>query len=222
MIERDLFKRFIPCYDKLLSYGFEIIDNEYILKKYILDNSFMIIISIINYNVIGKIIDLDVDCEYTNFRIENECGSFAGNIRKIFIDLLLDIRDKCFDNKMFVSEQANRIGLLIKDKYDDLPHYKWESTPDTGVFINKYTDKWYAIIMNVNKSKLSNGEEYVDVINIKLDSSKIVELLKLPGYYPAYHMNKKYWISIILDDTINDLNIMDLIGESYMYSSIKK
>ena len=35
------------------------------------------------------------------------------------------------------------------------------------------------------------------------------------GYYPAYHMNKKNWISIILDDNLSDEDIIDLISKSY-------
>ena len=222
MIENDIFKRFSPCEDKLLSYGFDVIDGVYIFKKYIIDNSFLIIISIINSCVKGKVLDLDTDCEYTNFRIESNCGNFAGDIKKLFVDLLIDIRDKCFDSKMFVSNQANRIGNLIKEKYDDFPFYEWDSTPNTGVFKNKNTGKWYGIIMNVKRSKLSLGDELVDVLNVKIAPDKIENLLHKNGCYLAYHMNKKYWISIILDETISDIDIMNLIDESYVYSSKKK
>lgn len=32
---------------------------------------------------------------------------------------------------------------------------------------------------------------------------------------PAYHMNKQHWISIILDENMNDDEIKNLIAESY-------
>ena len=37
------------------------------------------------------------------------------------------------------------------------------------------------------------------ILNLK--TTRAAELHKQSGIYPAYHMNKKYWISIILDDS---------------------
>lgn len=39
---------------------------------------------------------------------------------------------------------------------------------------------------------------------------------------PAYHMNKKHWNSIILDGTVPDEEIKNMICESYMLTSQKK
>ena len=39
--------------------------------------------------------------------------------------------------------------------------------------------------------------------------------LKQKGIYPSYHMNKNNWVSIILDDTLNDEDIMNLIQISF-------
>ena len=75
--------------------------------------------------------------------------------------------------------------------------------------------------MNIDINKITPGKGKVDVLNIKLDPNEIIELLKTKGFYKAYHMNKKYWISIILDDTIKDNTIFELINESYLYT-IKK
>jgi predicted DNA-binding protein (MmcQ/YjbR family) len=69
--------------------------------------------------------------------------------------------------------------------------------------------------MNVHISKLDKGSGKIEVLNVKIDENKIPELIKQKGYYEAYHMNKKYWISIILNDTLLDKNIISLIDESY-------
>lgn len=42
------------------------------------------------------------------------------------------------------------------------------------------------------------------------------------GIYIAYHMNKKNWVSIILDDTLTDNEIISLIDISYNNSNKKK
>ena len=39
----------------------------------------------------------------------------------------------------------------------------------------------------------------IDVLNVKAPKEKINDLHRIPGIYPAYHMNKSTWISIWLD-----------------------
>jgi predicted DNA-binding protein (MmcQ/YjbR family) len=76
--------------------------------------------------------------------------------------------------------------------------------------------------MNLERSRLgSKSQEFTDVINLKLDKDESPELLKSEGYYPAYHMNKKYWITITLDETVKDSDIMKLIEESHSYTLSK-
>ena len=69
--------------------------------------------------------------------------------------------------------------------------------------------------MNVDGMKFENKSGEVEVLNIKLDKLKIQDLLNKKGYYPAYHMNKKSWISIILDEYLDDETIIKLVSESY-------
>lgn len=69
--------------------------------------------------------------------------------------------------------------------------------------------------MYIDVSKIDNGVGKVEVINIKLGREKIQKLLNNKGFYPAYHMNKKDWITIILNDTLKDNDIIALIDESY-------
>ena len=113
----------------------------------------------------------------------------------------------------------NRITKLIKEKYKDEPEFLWSKFPEFRIFRNKDNKKWYAIIMNINKNKLNiNSNDEVYIINIKLDSEEIKDLLDNNKFYPAYHMNKKYWITIILDENISDNEIMEFINKSYCLS----
>lgn len=69
--------------------------------------------------------------------------------------------------------------------------------------------------MNIDLSKLEDGKGDVEILNVKLDENKIKKLLKQRGFYKAYHMNKTDWISIILNDTIKDEYITELLDESH-------
>ena len=169
--------------------------------------------------VSGKIYDLSVDDEYTNFRIENEVGQFVNSIREEYRNILQDIVKNCSKKLYFVKEQANRITKLIMDMYSDEPEFVWEKYPNDGIFRNSNNGKWYGLIMNIDKSKIDkNASGEVEVINVKLDIDKIPSLLENKGFYPAYHMNKKNWITIILDDTLSDEKIMECIKESHRFT----
>ena len=213
-IENAIFKKHVPDYDKLLKYGFKKNGEEYILKRNLTGN-FEIVVIIDGLNVIGKVYDLDFDEEYTNYRVQEQTGSFTGMIREKFVSILNDIRDKCFISKPFVFEQSNRIANLIYKKYSKEPIFKWDNI-DAAVFENN--EKWFGIIMNVDRSKFSELSGEVEILNVKLDKHKISNLINKDGLYTAYHMNKKSWITIVLDDTLSDDFIMELIDESYSYT----
>lgn len=214
MIEEELFNKYIVNTDKLINYGFKFEDNKYIYEVLFMDNSFKAIIQIDNTIVKGKVIDLSFDYEYTLFRREGKLGEFASAIKSEYISILNDIKNNCFTKELFESNQANRIAKLIYDKYNVEPDFLWNDYPDYGVFRNKRSNKWFGIIMNIDKSKIIEySDGLVDIINIKLDN--VSEYLNKRGIYPAYHMNKKSWVSISLDDTLSDNEIIDLINISY-------
>lgn len=54
---------------------------------------------------------------------------------------------------------------------------------------------------------------------MSLPPEKVTQYLSYQGFYPAYHMNKKNWLSIILDETISDELILSLITESFEFTS---
>lgn len=214
-IENDIFKRTTVNYKRLEEYGFKKSNNDYIYEKEFLDNDFKAIITINNKGSIqGKVIDLLLDEEYLGLRTEMN-GEFINKVRDAYKDILIDIKNNCFEEKKYIYDQTNRINKYIKDKYNCNPEFLWEKLPGCGVYRNKSNQKWFGIIMNIDKSKLDNDSGEVEIINVKLNSEKIKDLLKQKGFYKAYHMNKTEWISIILNDTLSDNDIIKLIDESY-------
>ncbi len=219
-IEDEIFKRSIIDFTKLLKYGFQKENENYIYTKEIIDNSFRVVIEIDkNGNVRGKIYDLVFNEEYTNYRVENNMGEFVSQIKEQFERILLEIRDKCTTSKYFITNQANELIELIKEKYNVNPEFLWESSPNSAVFRNKRSDKWFGLIMNIDRSKIIKGEQgEVEVLNIKLDR-ETPKYLEIKGIYPAYHMSKKSWVSIILDNTLSTKEIMELINISYDFTN---
>ena len=220
-IEKEVFKDLEIDFIKLKNYGFKKEDGYYVYCKNILDNSFKVCIQIYeNKSIIGKVYDLNTNEEYTNIRLNTKTGSFINNVRKEYKNILLDIKDKCCN--LFNNKQTNIILNYILTKYNDKPEFLWKKFDKYSVFRNKNNSRWYAIIMNIDKSKISDETGYAEIINIKLDPMKIEKLINKKGYYKAYHMNKKSWITIILDDTLSNKEVMNNIDESYKIVDLKK
>lgn len=213
-IENEVFKGTVVDYKKVEEYGFKKENNVYIFEKNFLNNNFKAIITIDKGVVSGKVIDLQFLDEYTNIRTKMS-GKFIDKVRDTYKEILIDIKKNCFKTNYFIFNQTNRIDKYIKEKYGNEPEFLWNKFPRYSVYRKNNNKKWYAIIMNIDLSKLDNGTGEVEIINVKLDRNKIPLLLKKKGYYEAYHMSKTDWISIILNETLNDKEIIELIDESY-------
>lgn len=213
----NIFNKFVPDFNKLVEYGFVKDNNGYTYEKFFKNSEFKTVVKIDRNGIISaKVFEVETDDEYLPLRIKSQEGVFTGTIREEYKIILTEIRDNCFSKKYFISNQANRITNLIISKYGNYPCFMWEQSPDCGVFKNPDNNKWYGIIMNIDYSKLgAASKKNVEILNIKLDKDKIPTLLKQKGFFPAWHMNKKYWISIALDDTLADEQIFNLVTESH-------
>ena len=119
----------------------------------------------------------------------------------------------------------NRTELkeLIFRNFGIKPDYPWEKYPDYEVFRHRENDKWFALIMTVPRNKIGlQGRENIEIVNFKCDTLMIGSLLKEKGIYPAYHMNKKYWVSAALDGSTCDDTVNMLLNMSYMLTDKQK
>ena len=108
-----------------------------------------------------------------------------------------------------------------KQQYDVEPDYPWNDW--NAVLRHKDNRKWFGLVLEVKGNKLGmDTEKMVDLLNIKCDPVLIGSLLLQKGYYPAYHMNKANWISILLDDPENDEKIKSLLDMSYEMTRSRK
>ena len=112
---------------------------------------------------------------------------------------------------------------FIKNEFDITEEHLWITFPNYIVFRNKKNKKWFAIIMDIERSKLGlGGKGKVDIIDLQCDPILVGSLLHNKGYLPAYHMNKKSWITVLLDGTVSDEDLKNLIYLSYEIIKKKK
>ena len=70
--------------------------------------------------------------------------------------------------------------------------------------------------MNVPARKLALDQDgVVDIINIKLPTDQIQELIDNQKCFNAYHMNKKNWITILLNKNTDVPALKNLLQISY-------
>ena len=223
-IEQKIFSRRRFSTKRLEGYGFANKDACYSLSKEFMDGDFTAEIRVYeNGSVRGRVIDNMMGEEYLPLRMPNYTGAFVGSVRESYENLLSDIADKCCTEVTFVSDQSNRIAAAIFDRYSVEPDFPWDEDGKNpaGVFRHGNNNKWFGLIMNIDRRHLdkSADEETVDVINLKADETKTAALHKIRGIYPAFHMNHSKWISVTLDDTLDDRDVMDLVGESFSLTS---
>ena len=92
------------------------------------------------------------------------------------------------------------------DTYSTSPDYPFDEDFVTAVLRHEDNQKWYALVMSVPRRKLGlDSDEIVDVVNLKLPIEMFGSFGASDGVYPAYHMNKLHWISVLLPDAPDDV-----------------
>lgn len=220
-IEKEIFKRSHCDVSRLKKYGFVRTENGYSYVCFFLEDAFKAEIHIDDKGeVAGKVIETELDEEYLNLQADSYQGSFVAKVREEYIAILEDIRKNCFKEDLFLFPQTKAVAGYIQKTYKDKPEFLWKKYPGYAIFRNKMTQKWYAILMNIDASRIGLEKREVEIIDVKCDEAMIEELLKIEGFYPAYHMNKKKWITITLDGRVEDEIIFSMID--YSYSQIEK
>ena len=91
------------------------------------------------------------------------------------------------------------------DVYGTEADYPFDEDFETAVLRHADTRKWYAIVMRVSRRKFGlESDEIIDVVNLKLPTEMFGSFGESDGVYPAYHMNKLHWISVLLPDAPKD------------------
>ncbi len=212
-IIEDVFSRYQPVKSKLKAYGFQRAENKLVYRKKLMEDAFEALIEVDEEaNTSGKLIDIDLNEEYTNIYSEHY-GAYVSMVREAYIALLEDIREQCYEKKPFLMKQTERIVAFIRKQYGVKPEFIFQNYPDYAVF--RHNGKWFAIVMNINGKKIGLEDKEIEIIDVRLDPRLTASLKNEKGFHEAWHMNKENWITILLDDSVDDEIIFSLIDASY-------
>ena len=110
--------------------------------------------------------------------------------------------------------QAQQIFDYVANQYATQPEYLWEKYPEYAILRHgNAKGKWYALIGKIRKMKLGLREEgETNFINLKCPPDMVSILRQSPNFLPAYHMNKIYWLTIVLDHGVEIEEIFKVVG----------
>ena len=99
--------------------------------------------------------------------------------------------------------------------YGTSPDYPFDDLFETAILRHSNNRKWYAAVMKVSRRKFGlDSDEVVEVVNLKLPTEMFGSFGTSDGVYPAYHMNKLHWISVLLPDASDDV-VKFLVNASF-------
>ena len=213
---KKFFKNKKASTEKLIQFGFKKDKQFFVYSKDILNRCFKLTVKIDKTsNCNTELVEEETGEIYT-LHLTNAQGTFVGKIREEYTKILEQIEDNCFEPDVFKYPQTIKYIDYLKEKYNTEIEYLWKDYPDNGVARRKDTSKWFAAILTVKKDRLGfETSEKVEVIDIRANVEDVPDLLKRKDIYPAYHMNKKHWITIILDGSVSFDEICKMTEDSY-------
>lgn len=199
--------------EQLKSFEFKEEAEKLIYRKEILDSSFLMEIVFVDRQFLIEVYDLEFDEIYSLFSVDSAVGETVQNIREHVENLLSSILGLADESEKINSEVVD----YCNNRYGENHINPFKKHPDILAFVNE-KNKWYALLSDVEYNKLNKNTDIttkVKILNVKYPTDRILEIIDNKNIFPAYHMNKKHWISIVLDKNIKLKTIKELIDISY-------
>ena len=205
---------------KLIAFGFEFdsLTLTYLYKCKASDFNFEFRILIKDGEYSTKVYDLDSECEYLLHKSHQAQGEFVGRVREYLSNLENKIIKQCALDPMFNTVQATKIIERVQEKYHVKAEFLFGEDEPTAVFrkVVKAKPKWFAFISRCNRKTVTGtGEGKIEILNLRLEASDVDTLITHEHIHRGYHMNKKYWLTIELDTTVDTDMIYALLDKSY-------
>ena len=197
---------YTPIAEQLQKYGFTAVDGGWLLQRDLPFKNLFVTIRIVPPQFEVRVIDKTFNDDFLPFAVKGGNSPVKAAVNKILDEILAT----CFAN-------TKRDVIAHCEQTYHTPHAKpWPEFPEYCTFKTVNSQKWYAIIMNIPCNKLGlTGDAMVDIINVKLPPEQIPGLIDGQHYFAAYHMNKKYWLTVLLDQATDMAQLKNLIDTSY-------
>lgn len=203
-------------FDKLKNFGFKYSSGDWLYSENIMDGEFCLNVQIDEKSFKTEVVEIETGEIYTLHLVEGAGGKYIGKVRSEYEKILNKIIKECFEMSVFESEYSIKVLEYAKQKYGSEPEYLWEKFPRNAVCRRADNKKWYFAVLSVKADRLGfDSDEIIEVIDLRADKEIVPELLKKENIYPAYHMNKKSWVTVVLDGSMGFNQLCEMIDHSY-------
>lgn len=212
----ELFLRKKMQPQRLLAYGFVAENDGFRYCTEIMGGSFLLTVCI---NQLGRVdtalLEMDSREEYFLYRTDAE-GVFVGTVRNAITAVLADIVKQCYVPSVFHQQQTLQLIDYVRATYNDVLEFLWKSSPCNAVWRRTDSRKWYGVLLTVLGRKVGlDSDARIEIVDLHIQPERMAELLRQKGICPGWHMNKKSWISIPLDGTVENHTLFTLVDDSY-------
>ena len=150
--------------------------------------------------------------KYALFDIPNAHGAFVASLREEVQLLIDDIKSKCFETNDLKDDYIT----WIKTQFGAEPDYPWPDDAPYSFVFRCPNEKWFALVMKIKYRQLGlTGDEAVWVVNMKASQNEIPNLIDKKSIFPAWHMNKNHWITVLLTAATDFEKLCELTQKSY-------
>lgn len=209
----SIFKNKVANPAKLTEYGF---DANGVYKTGILDGQFELLVQVCGSDIKTQVLEVETDEPYTLFLADGATGSFVGEVRGEYTRVLSDIAEKCFLTSIFKNQQTKQVIDYIRKTYGGELEFLWEKYDDCAIWRRADNRKWYGLLLTVAENKLGlASESVVEAIDLRIDPDDMEKTVDGKTFFHGYHMNKKHWITVILDGSVDIEIIYKMIDRSY-------
>ncbi len=209
--------------EKLLSYGFKACTDFYRYQTDITEDFCLTVKIFTDGKLVTEVYDKLTDEPYTLYLLEDAEGAFVGIVKSAVENALKQIAENCYDENIFKSSLTQAVTDYIYRTYGDSLEFLWADTPDCAIARRADNKKWYLVIMTVKASKLGiKSDDLIEIIDLRTAPDKLSDIVDGERYFYGYHMNKKHWITLLLDGSVNVSELFTFIDDSYKLASLKK
>ncbi len=217
-----VFRNKTPDAAKLEAYGFRRTGKGLLFRTPIADGHFILAVTVSDAGeVSAALTDAMTEEPYTLHLVPEANGAFVAGVRAAWQEKLEEIAQTCFQSGS-LAHGAQIAADYIEKRYGDLPEFLF-GDGETAVWRRKDSRKWYCALLRVSAKKLGlEADEEKQILDLRIPPEKLDALADGKKYFRGYHMNKKHWVTVCLDGSLEREELFAMIDESYALAGTTK
>ena len=218
----SIFKNKKVNLSKLEPFGFALTETGYVFNQNLKECELELIIQIsLSGELSAKVLDAYSEEPYTLHLAEGTAGSFVGTVKSQYEEIMLSLAEQCYEPDVFHMSRALEVIEHVRSTYGDELEFLWKKSK-SAVWRRKDNNKWYGVMLSITKRQLGlRGDDLIEIIELRNRPEGLEGVVYHEYYFPGYHMNKKHWLTIILDDSADLDEIRQRIAKSYQLAALK-